>query len=172
MDQLLSTVIVTVIACIGFAACLYLMQFRTVPALAKLCPDFKLPDMRLHYDAPALFDTLEQVGAQGQALLKRYWLTDFGFIACFLVIMLVVTFNNAPLEPIRNAMYIAAILRAALDMTENLLLLSVTAAYPAKMRRKTATVAGFVTSAKFLALGLWLLGLFASLLMRGLAMGK
>lgn len=165
-------IVLTAVACVGGAASLYFMLRRATPALKALDKDFQIPDMRLHYTADALFACFDGVGEKGQALLRRYWLTDFGFIACFWFVMLAVGRNNVSNDALRLAMGVAASLRALLDMTENLLLTRVCAAYPARRMSGLARLCGFVTSAKFIALGLWLVGLFATLFIRGMAIGR
>ena len=165
-------ILLTVLASAGAIVSLYFMTRKLTPALVSLDKGFRMPDMRLHYDAQTLFDCFAGVGADGQRLMERYWRTDFGFIACFLAIMVIVTRNNVSIAFLKPVMYAAAALRAVLDATENLIFLRVSAAYPLKRLDRLANVGGYVTTVKFAMLGIWLLGLFASLLLRGMAMGR
>lgn len=171
MSDIVWTALIAV-ACVAGGLCLLKLYRRVLPALAKLDKGFRVPDMRLRYGADELFACFDGVGDEGRSLLMAYWRTDFGFMACFLVVMAAVTRLNAPYAWLRVAMYALAGLRAALDATENLALARVCAAYPAKRMRRAADACGVITAAKFAALGLWLLGLFASLAVRAFAIGR
>lgn len=164
MDNALWTA-ATVVACIGLALCLYLMHGsqKGVPGLRALDAGFQCPDMRFHYNAEKLFEDFGRVGEPGRVLLTRFWRIDFGFIACFLVAMLAVDRNVAALVPIRYGMHGAAALRALLDVAENVMLMSVCRGYPQKRRIALANAAGVVTAAKWIAMGVWVVGLFINL---------
>ena len=50
--------------------------------------EYHMPDMRFHYNAGTLYPMLEAAGAENLPRLRRYWRLDFGFIVCFLGVML------------------------------------------------------------------------------------
>ena len=157
-------ILTTLLLAVGMGAFYYLMDFsprglRHVQVDGK---PFQMPDMRLHYSADDLYRLFEQA-QDNRPRMRRYWLLDFGFIACFLGVMLAIGRNiahtNATLELL---MGIAAIIRATFDVAENCLLLSLYRAYPARKNR-LATVAGAVTTTKFLFLFAWVAMLFVKL---------
>lgn len=151
----------------GAALCLWRMHRRLMPALRALDSRFDCPDMRFGYAPGELFDGLERLGAQGRALLMRFWLTDAGFIASLLAVMLAVARGNmAELAPLRMAMDAAACLRAAADLLENALLARVTRACPGRRLEGAARAASLVTQVKWCLTGLWVAGLFGGLLLR------
>ena len=164
MNQTWWTVL-TAVAGLGMAACLYVMHGtgRGIPGLKALDGGFQSLDMRFHYGSDQAFACLDGVGSAGRPLLRGFWLIDFAFIACFLMVMLAITRNTAQIAAVRYGMYAAAMLCALLDAVENAMLLRVCAAYPEKRLCGLAAVAGYVTSAKWITLGVWLLGLFAGL---------
>lgn len=152
-------------ACLGMALCLYLTRVspKGVPGLRALDAGFQCPDMRFHYNAEKLFQDFGRVGEPGRVLLMRFWRIDFCFIACFLVAMLAIDRNVAALVPVRYGMHGAAALRALLDVAENVMLMSVCRGYPQKRRTALASAAGVVTGAKWIAMGVWVVGLFINL---------
>jgi hypothetical protein len=128
--------------------------------------EYHMPDMRFHYNADTLYPMLEAAGAENLPRLRRYWRLDFGFIVCFLGVMLSIDFNiDGPATTLYVVMGVAAVLRALLDALENLLFLRIARAMPAR-RPRLANVAGFVTSAKFLCLYAWVAMLFLKLFAR------
>lgn len=128
--------------------------------------EFRMPDMRFHYTADGLYALLDAAGAENHFRLKHYWLLDFGFIVCFLGVMLSIDLNvDKPATTLYLVMGVAAVLRALLDTLENLLLLRVLRACPAR-RNGLAAFAGFVTSAKFICLYVWVALLFVKLFAR------
>ncbi len=163
-------IVLSIIAAAGAGLCLYIMHGRLIPALKALDKDFALPDMRFRYGAKELYACLDGVGDSGRAMLRRYWLADFGFIACFWLIMVLVGRNNVHNEILQAVMLAAASLRALLDIIENLILLKLNAIYPVR-REKLASVCGGVTSAKFIALGVWIAGMFAALFVSAIKLG-
>ena len=157
-------IITTLLVAIGMGGFYYLMDFSP-RGLRHVLVDgkpFQMPDMRLRYSADDLYRLFEQAG-DNRPRMRRYWLLDFGFIACFLGVMLAIGRNiahtNATLELL---MSIAAVVRALLDTAENLLLLSLYRAYPVRKNRRAA-FAGVVTTTKFLFLFAWVAMLFVKL---------
>lgn len=85
------------------------MHRRQMPALRALDADFQCPDMRFRYTAQELFDGLDRLGAQGRALLLRFWLADAGFAVALLAVTLAAARNSMPdLSPLRMVMDAAA----------------------------------------------------------------
>ena len=128
--------------------------------------EYHMPDMRFHYNADTLYPMLEAAGTENLPRLRRYWRLDFGLIVCFLGVMLSIDFNiDGPATTLYVVMGAAAVLRALLDVAENLLLLHITHALPAR-RPGLANAAGVVTSAKFVCLYAWVAMLFLKLFAR------
>lgn len=153
---------------LGTAACYWAMWRAKggVPALRALDADFQCLDMLFRYTPEQAFASFDKAGPQGKGLLRRFWLTDFGFIASFGLVMLVVTHNTGVLAPLRHAMYALACLRGAADTLENLLLLRALGAYPQRRLTGTLKAASAATTLKWLLMGLWVAGLFINLVYR------
>ena len=130
-----------------------------------------MPDIRFHYTPDALYEAMDQLGQENRPRMKRYWMLDFGFILCFLGVMLSIDLNvDGPATRLYILMGIIAIARAVLDTLENILLLRVYRAYPAR-RDGLARLAARVTSAKFLCLYAWVSLLFYKLFARAFGIG-
>ena len=143
------------------------MHRRQMPALRALDADFQCPDMRFRYTAQELFDGLDRLGAQGRALLLRFWLADAGFAVALLAVTLAAAHNSMPdLSPLRMVMDAAACLRALADLLENALLVRAVRAYPNRRRAGTVHAASAATSVKWCMTGLWVAGLFGGLVLR------
>lgn len=164
--------VLTVLAVLGAGVCLYFMETKIKRGLTAIDKDFRIPDMRLHYGAEELYSCLDSIGEDGRALIRRYWLIDYGFIVCFWFIMVSVGRSNVHIPTLQAVMLVAASVRAALDMLENTLLICVTRAYPARRHDRLASVCGYVTSVKFVALGVWIACLFGALFVSALRMGR
>lgn len=122
---------------------------------------FQMPDMRLRPTPDALYQTFALAGDE-RPRMRRYWLLDFGFIACFWVVMIAIGQNVANgSATFALLMLIAATARALLDVTENSLLLALYRTYP-KRNDRLAQIACTVTTAKFVFLFLWAVLLLAS----------
>ncbi|MEG2206480.1 MAG: hypothetical protein RR065_00095 [Clostridia bacterium] len=165
--------VLAVLAAIGLGVCLYVMYATPhgVPGLTALNPQFKSLDMRFFYRAKDVFACFRGVGMPGKQKLLRFWGLDFAFIFCLGAAMTVITHNSVALPMLKVVMQAVVVLRTLLDMTENVLLMRACAAYPTQCLMHTANIAGYVTAAKFIMLGLWLLGLFVSLGIRALQIG-
>lgn len=165
----------TAVGAAGMAAGLYLMygdKRKGFAALTALDSGFSSLDMRKHYTAAAVFACLDGVGQEGQRLLNRLWKIDFGFIACFWVVMTAVSRNVSRAWWIFGVMAAAATLRGLLDVLENCLLLRVCGAYPAKRLERMAKAAGKITAAKWAMMALWVLCLFGNLMLSAFAMTR
>ena len=114
---------VGVVGAAGAALAGWHMHRRQMPALRALDADFQCPDMRFRYTPQELFDGLDRLGAQGRALLLRFWLADAGFAVALLAVTLAAARNSMPdLSPLRMVMDAAACLRTLADLVENALL--------------------------------------------------
>lgn len=154
---------------VGAALCLWLMHERSMPGLRALDKNFQCPDMRFRYSPEELFDGLDRLGAQGRALLLRFWCIDAGFVVSLLAVMLAAAHNCASDFVLqRSAMDAAACLRAAADLMENALLSRAVRAYPQKRLEGLVRLASTVTSIKWCLMVLWVAGLFASLFFRAI----
>ena len=123
--------------------------------------------MRFRYTPQELFDGLDRLGAQGRALLLRFWLADAGFAVALLAVTLAAARNSMPdLSPLRMVMDAAACLRALADLLENALLVRAVRAYPNRRRAGTVHAASAATSVKWCMTGLWVAGLFGGLVLR------
>lgn len=161
------TFLLTVLSALGLSLT-GLLMWRSphgVPGLRQLDSAFQLPDMRFFYKPATLWDTFERLGAQGRAKLRRFWLIDGGFIICLMGVQWVITRHFAQMPWLRTLMLGLLVLRAVLDALENILLSIACARYPRRLHR-TATLGGYTTSAKFVALYGWLGGLFICLFMQ------
>lgn len=163
--------ILTILAALGMFGFYALMELvpGSVRELRTADSAFRMPDMRFHYGSNLLYAQLDAVGEEGRAKMRRYWLFDFGFILCFWGVMAAITLNVSSRGSVLfTGMLIAATVRGAMDLLENILLLRVDAAYPTP-KNMLANVAGYVTSVKFIAMGLWVAALFARLVLRAFA---
>ncbi|MEG1677539.1 MAG: hypothetical protein RR379_07685 [Clostridia bacterium] len=158
--------LLTVVGAVGAACCLYgmLVYQGGEKRLRALDPQFQSLDMRFHYSAEQALACMDGVGGEGRKLLRRYWLIDFALIVFLGMVMLAITHNTASIALVRYAMYALVMLRALLDLVENALLLMVLNGDASKRRMGLAGVSGYVTSAKWVCMGLWVAALFVGLL--------
>ncbi|MEO1815174.1 MAG: hypothetical protein ABGU93_06250 [Acetobacterium sp.] len=148
---------VTVLGTIGFFASLILMEFTNLGArgIKQYDPGFGLLDMRLRYDANTVYQVFGQIGAEGQKAYKHYLLLDYCFIACFLIVMLALSFRITADPVQRNILIFLASARALCDILENTLLIVLINNYP-QQNMLLATVCSWSTTIKFIFLFLWL----------------
>ncbi|MDD3335843.1 MAG: hypothetical protein PHI98_10070 [Eubacteriales bacterium] len=162
------------VGAVGMAVCLYGMygnQNHGFPALHKLDARFSSLDMRKGYSPTEVFACFDGVGAEGQRLLISLWKLDFVFILFFWMVMVAVSHNVVRLTWLRWGLMGVATVRAILDGFENLVLGKVCRAYPEARLEQSAKAASIFTQFKWGMMALWVLGLFASLLVQALAMG-
>jgi len=160
--------IIGYIAAVGFVVCLVIMYVsdKGVKGLRKYDANFKLLDMRFHYNADDVVNTFEKLGKDGIAAYRNYWITDFVFIACFLILMLSIT-NCVTVNLVKNLMLILSVSRAVFDVAENGILLYLSGIYP--IRKDTlAAICSWVTTFKFAALYVWIFGLSAMIILKGI----
>lgn len=149
----------------GMAAFYYLMDYapKSPRKLQAEGREFRMPDIRFHYSTAELYAAFEQAGEDGRPRMRRYWWLDFGFIACFLVVMLAIGVNVAGrYTTLGLVMAALAAARAVLDALENALLLGLVKEYPNR-HNGLAGFAGAVTTVKFLCLYGWVGILFYQL---------
>lgn len=159
--------IILLLAGVGAALC-FVVMWKTphgIPGLTALDPHFRLPDLRFHYAPMDLWACLDPLGANGRKKLRQLWRIDFVFIACIAVVMWEITRSQVLLPWLHRTMLACLLIRAAMDVLENLLLNTISRKYPSLLT-KTAAFCGYVTSAKWLALFAWVVGLFVSLFLR------
>jgi hypothetical protein len=156
----------------AIAAAAGLAVFYAMMALLKNSPQkklgkaFRMPDVRRYYSAGALYKTFEEAGESGRPQMRRYWMYDFGLMACLTVLMLLVTMNIAAKGTWIYALMISlSMVRTLVDAGEDLLLLSLLHSYP-KRRDDTAWITGIVTACKHALLIVWLALLFFLLLIK------
>lgn len=147
---------VTVLGTIGFFVSLILMEFTNLGArgIQQYDPSFGLLDMRLRYDANTVYQVFDQIGAEGQKAYKHYLLLDYCFIACFLIVMLALSFRVTadPLQ--RNILIVLASARALCDILENTILIVLINNYPQR-NLLLATACSWSTTIKFVFMFLW-----------------
>ncbi len=148
---------VIVLGTIGFFICLILMEFTDLGGrgIQQYDPGFSLLDMRLQYDANTVYQVFDQIGVEGQKAYKHYLVLDYCFIACFLIVMLALSFRVTadPLQ--RNILIVLAIARALCDILENTLLIALISNYP-QQNMLMATVCSWSTTIKFVFMFLWM----------------
>lgn len=147
---------VTILGTIGFFMCLILMEFTSlgVRGIQRYDPGFGLLDMRLRYDANTVYQVFDQIGEQGQKAYKNYLLLDYCFIACFLIVMLALSFRVTADPVQRNILIVLASARALCDILENTLLMVLINNYP-QQNLLLATVCSWATTSKFIFMFLW-----------------
>lgn len=150
---------------IGFFACLIIMYTTNhgIRGLRKYDADFRLLDMRFHYTAANVNETFTKLNEGGRVAYRNYWILDFFFIACFLVVQLTIINSIAMGDATKNVLIVISVLRALLDIVENSMLLYLIGKYPIQ-NNQFATICSWVTTSKFIALFLWIIGITVMLL--------
>lgn len=157
MEEKLMNLWVTVMGTIGFFASLILMEFTNLGArgIQQYDPGFSLLDMRFRYDANTVYQVFDQIGEQGQQVYKNYLFLDYLFIACFLIVMLALSFRVTADPRQRNILIILASARALCDILENTLLIVLMKYYP-QQNLLLATVCSWSSTIKFVFMFLWM----------------
>ncbi len=147
----------------GFLVCLILMYTTDIGerGLRKYDADFQLLDMRFHYAADDVGEAFADLGEDGIAVYQRFWILDFAFIACFLIVMLGITYKFVHCGRLRSILTACILARAVFDIAENSLLLYLSDAYPV-CDALLATIGSWATTSKFIALYLWMAGIAAA----------
>ncbi|MCL2544607.1 MAG: hypothetical protein FWE77_01680 [Clostridia bacterium] len=157
--------IVKYVGIAGFVICLAIMYCTNhgIRGLRAHDADFRLLDMRFHYTAADVHETFTKLGEGGRLAYRNYWILDFFFIACFLIVMFAAVDSIAMPGWLKSALIALSIARAAFDATENGILLYLIGKYPAQ-NNVLATLCSWVTTCKFVALYLWMLAVAVTLL--------
>lgn len=152
------TIIVT-LGFIGFFVSLAIMYGTNhgIPGIQKYSPGFRLLDMRFRYNGDSIYQAFNELGIEGMTAYKSFLCLDFCFITCFLVVMLFISYK---LVPTRNYMTYTlmglAVIRALLDVLENILLLILIHTYPVQ-HQVLGEICSWATTFKFVALFAWLI---------------
>lgn len=150
------TSIVKVIGVLGFVICLLVMYTTNhgIRGIQTFDPSFRLLDMRFHYNSEIVKHTFKQISEGGRIAYKKYLLLDFIFIGCFLITMITVSDILSLSQPIKATLYIVCVLRALLDIFENILLFYMLGQYP-EINDSLATICSWITTFKFIMLYIW-----------------
>ena len=149
----------------GLVVFYYLMALAKASPQKRLGETFKMPDVRLRYNADTLYDTFAKAGEDGRPQMRLYWMYDFGLMLCLTFVMLAVSVNIAGRGTwLFTLMAALAIARTAVDVAEDLLFLSLLKAYPER-RTGMARLAGMVTTLKHALLIAWVTPLFIRLVL-------
>ncbi len=148
--------IICIIGIAGFFVCLLLMYTTDLGenGLRKHDADFEMLDTRFHYTTGDVNEAFEDLGEGGITAYHSFWMLDYVFIACFLVVMIAITNKAAKRGRVRKVLLTFAIARAGFDIIENNLLLHLSNIYPVH-NDSLATLCSWVTTSKFAALYLW-----------------
>lgn len=144
----------------GFFICLIIMYTTNhgIPGLRKYDNNFKFLDMQFRYNAAIVYDAFEKIGKDGRKVYRGYWILDFVFIACFLIVQITLlnglSFNGL----VRNILIVLSISRAVFDILENCMLIYLIDKFPS-VNNLLANICSCVTTMKFTVLYLWLLGI-------------
>lgn len=147
----------------GFIICLIIMYTTNIGinGLRMYDADFSLLDMRFHYAADDVSEVFEKLGEDGIAAYREFWILDFIFIACFLIVMLAAMDKPAISGKGKKLLIILAVARAVFDIIENSILLYLSSTYPT-YNDLLASICSWITTFKFVFLIVWVLG-FAAL---------
>lgn len=122
------------------------------------------PELRFRYteeELTAYFDTV-----RSQEELAKLWHWKYAATAIFLLVMAGIPFNFDLPQWLRISMLAAAALRAVLGFAETALLHSLLRKHQTGKALAGAKAASALTSLKWCATALWLLGLFGFLMVR------
>ncbi len=152
--------IVRLIGVIGFVICLILMYTTDLGhiGLQKYDADFSLLDMKFHYSVNNIEDTLEGLGSGGRSAYRNFWLLDYAFIACFLIVMLSMVNRYVQNNRAKKVLITLAVMRACFDIAENTFLWVLSRIYPAH-HDVLAALCPWITTLKFICLYLWVVGI-------------
>jgi len=134
-----------------------------IRGMRKYDAGFRLLDMRFHYTATNVNETFTKLNVGGRVAYRNYWILDFFFIACFLVVQLTIINSIAMSDTAINVLIVLSFLRAIFDIVENSILLYLIDKYPIQ-NNQLATICSWVTTSKFIALYLWIVGIAVMLL--------
>ncbi|TLG76541.1 hypothetical protein [Culicoidibacter larvae] len=157
--------IIIYIGIAGFLICLFIMYATPhgIPGLRKFEANFRLLDMRFCYSETEINETFSRLGVEGRKAYKNYWLLDYVFIVCFLIVQLVIVraFNMSGI--VSWCLIGLVLLRALFDCIENSILLFLINCYPVR-KKWLAKLSSYSTSCKFVSLYIWLAGIAGMIL--------
>lgn len=157
--------IINILGIGGFFICIFIMYVSPygIKAIRQYDEGFKLLDMRLRYNATALYDTFEKIGKMGREAYNKFLILDYIFITCFLIVMIIIAIKFANNTGVQYILVILASLRALFDILENSLLIYLMKIYPEK-NNLLASICSWITTLKFISLYGFVLILILSLL--------
>lgn len=158
-------VIITVLGAIGLFFCLFIMYATSygIPGITKYDKDFKLLDMQLHYNSKKVYSTFEKIGVEGRNAYLNYLILDYFFIICLFIVMFSITQQFVKNKILHDILIILSLSRGVLDVFENTLLIILINHYPIQ-NALMANVCSWITTIKFIAMFLWIIGLIISVL--------
>lgn len=135
-------------------ALFYLPHFPgSIPSITMHAPETRIPDMRIVYDANALYDFLTQIGVDGrQAFQIMHATTDFTFPLVYGLFFFLL-FRRFTLTSLRQRRYLMflAFLPTVFDFSENFTLIYLTDRFP-DYNQKMAAFVPIFTMGKFICL--------------------
>ncbi len=150
--------ILKIIGIIVFIVCLLVMYGTNhgIPDIRKYDSDFKLLDMRFHYSANDINDTLNKIGDDGRKAYSNYLILDFIFICSFLIVQFAITDKLITSVNMKSILYIFVIARAIFDIIENCMLLKIINKFP-NYNTDLASICTWITTAKFVMMYSWII---------------
>ena len=139
--------IIKYIGIIGFFVCLIIMYATNhgIRSIRKYDADFKLLDMQFHYTADNVNESFNKLGSDGRSAYRNYWILDFFFIACLLIVMIAIVGVISMTDWVKNVLIILAVSRAVFDAIENSILLYLIGKYPIQ-NNSLATICSWITT--------------------------
>lgn len=128
----------------------------------------KTLDMRFGYNAADVFKLFTSLGTDGRLIYVKYLCDDFIFTVSYALVqnyILKFVMGKVMLNSKWSVLLAIAYLRAFFDVTENIIILVLLNSFPS-MLLSVITVASSVTRLKFILLGMWLVAIPASLVVR------
>lgn len=151
----------------GVFICLMIMYTTRhgIPGIRKYDKNFRLLDMQFHYTGDTVYRTFEKIGPEGRKAYRNFWILDFIFITCLLIVMLTISVSVNMDVPSKYVVVLIwlCLLRAIFDILENCILLHLAHRFPVK-KNLLATICSYITTCKFIALYVWLTGIGVSFL--------
>lgn len=153
------------IGLIGFVMCLIIMYTTNhgIPGIRKHDPNFRLLDMQFHYRSDTVYDTFDKLGKEGRKAYQNYWILDFFFIVCFLTVQITVVNIIDKRSALRIILIMLSVLRGLFDVIENGILIYLIGKFP-EQNNQLASFCSYMTTSKFIALYLWIIGIMIVLL--------
>lgn len=125
-------------------------------------------DMRFHYDSFDVYQLFNILGDNGRLIYIKNLVIDFVFISSFAIIqgfVLKKVMGKKLLSSKLSVVVNLAYFRGLLDVLENILLFILLLVYPNRLV-PLSTVVGYVTTAKFIILLVWMVAVSILILLR------